>query len=125
MFSIIPESFEAAWASQQRRGSQDSDERSWTRWRRIGESRGKRAGGGRLEAKAVGRQARRGGRRSLGAGGGMYMTIVKVLVWWMREGGGEIGGSFKLRVTAAVRVKLSSRQGSVFAIAVGTRPLID
>jgi hypothetical protein len=94
MFSIIPGSFEAAWASQQRRGSQDSEERSWTRWRRIGESRGRRAGGGRPEAKAVGRQARRGGRRSLGAGGGMYMTIAEVLVWWVREGGGEIGGSF-------------------------------
>jgi hypothetical protein len=80
MFSTIPGSFEAAWASQQRRGSHDSDERSWTRWRRIGESRGRRAGGGRLEAKAVGRQARRGGRSSLGAGGGMYMTIAEMFV---------------------------------------------
>lgn len=73
----------AALAFQQRSGSHESDEefaceeRSWTRWRRMGDRRGSNAGGGRGEAKAVGRQARSGGNRTLVSGGGMNCTIVK------------------------------------------------
>ncbi len=51
------------------------EERSCTRWRRIGLSRGKRAGGGRGDAKAVGMQARRGGRRARGFGGEIEVVI--------------------------------------------------
>ena len=50
--------------------------RSWTRWRRIGDSKGSNAGGGRGDANAVGRQARRGGNKLRGSGGGTYWTIV-------------------------------------------------
>jgi hypothetical protein len=68
--------------SQQSRRSQESEEevdtevRICIRWRRIGESKGRSAGGGRGETKAVGRQARSGGRRVRGSGGLMSSTMV-------------------------------------------------
>ena len=40
----------------------------------MGERRGRRAGGGRVEAKAVGRQARSGGSSVSATGGGMNMV---------------------------------------------------
>lgn len=45
------------------------------RWRRIGDRRGRSAGGGWGETKDVGRQARRGGASVRGSGVGMYTTI--------------------------------------------------
>ena len=45
----------------------------------MGDSRGNNAGGGRGEAYAVGKQARRGGSNVLGSGDGIYWTIVKGL----------------------------------------------
>ena len=53
------------------------DDRSWTRCLSIGERRGSNAGGGRGDAKAVGKQASSGGSRLRGLGGGMYWTMVK------------------------------------------------
>ena len=46
------------------------------RCRSIGDRSKSRAGGGRLEAKAVGRQASRGGIRLCGSGGGISATMV-------------------------------------------------
>jgi hypothetical protein len=46
------------------------------RCRSIGDRSKSRAGGGRLEAKAVGRQASRGGSRLCGSGGGISSTMV-------------------------------------------------
>lgn len=46
-----------------------------TRWRRIGERIGRRAGGGRGDTKAVGRQASKGGSRVRGSGDWMRATI--------------------------------------------------
>ena len=42
------------------------------RCRRIGESRGSNAGGGRGDTKAVGRQANNGGSNVRGSGGSIY-----------------------------------------------------
>ncbi len=50
-------------------------ERRCTRWRRIGERRGRRAGGGREERKAVGRQARIGRSKERGSGAGMRCIV--------------------------------------------------
>jgi hypothetical protein len=42
----------------------------------IGDTRGSRAGGGRCETKAVGRQASTGGRSRCGSGAGTNSTIM-------------------------------------------------
>lgn len=67
-------SLDAIWLSQQRRDSQLSEARSWTRWLRMGDRRGSRAGGGCLDALAVDKQARSEGSKSRVLGGGMYST---------------------------------------------------
>jgi len=56
-------------------GEVDTEVRIWRRWRRIGESSGRRAGGGRGETKAVGRQARRGGSRARESGALISSTM--------------------------------------------------
>ena len=66
---------------------EDASVRRLTRWRRMGERRGRRAGGGRGDAKAVGRQASRGGRSVEGEGGEISrLVIVEMLGGW-RFGG--------------------------------------
>ena len=42
----------------------------------MGDKRSNNAGGALGDAKAIGKQARRGGSRSRGSGGGMYWTIL-------------------------------------------------
>ena len=88
MRSTTSGSLAARSGDQERRGSQPSLEvgvleaRKLIRWRSRGERRGRRAGGGRGERKAVGRQARRGGRRSRGEGAGgrfMFGVVVPLL----------------------------------------------
>jgi len=56
----------------------EEEESRLTLWRRMGERSGSRAGGGFGEKKAVGRQARSGGRSSLAFGGVMSCIVV---VW--------------------------------------------
>jgi len=75
--------FSADPGSRHNRDSHDSEdlafaERSWTRWRSMGERSGRRAGGGRGDAKAVCRQARSGGSRFRGSGGGRYWTMLRI-----------------------------------------------
>ncbi len=58
----------------------------------MGERRGRRAGGGRVEANAVGRQASKGGRRVCGVGGGIIGSAIGrmsgvVVVQWSDEVG--------------------------------------
>lgn len=67
--------FQVSFRSHESEGELAESERSWTRWRSMGERRGSRAGGGRVEANAVGRQASKGGRRLCGGGGGIDSAI--------------------------------------------------
>ena len=59
-------------------GLRDGSDRKITRWRRIGERSGRRAGGGWVDVNAVGRHARSGGSRTCGEGGWMDCFIIVV-----------------------------------------------
>ena len=59
----------------------------------MGERRDRSAGGGRGDAKAVGRHARRGGRSAWGSGGWMSSTMVSWCYSSFMKGEKDIAGS--------------------------------